>query len=435
MVGSSIRSAGSRNSTSAANEPEHAGIGDSKLPTVNLWVVNQYAAEDPSPGLTRHHLLARAMRPYGVQSTIISDPVALRGPEPTRPKDPEPGIRFVWIRTRQYQGNGLGRVVSMLQFAWRAALLRGPRAEPPTVVVGSSPQLFAALAGWILARRHRVPFVLEIRDLWPESLIAILGVSRYHPMTILLRLIERFLYRNSDHIVGVLDGVGDYVRMKLGDNAPPVTYIPNGIDLGGLPEPGLLRPDPSEFRFVYAGAHGPPNGIDTLLAAAEILERESAPTELRVRFDLYGEGVLKQSLMQMAADREITSVHFHDPVPKDRVFGILQEADGLVLVVHGGYLFRFGFSMNKLCDYFAAARPVVMAVDAPGDPVSRAGAGYRAVQDPRDLAQQIRRLIRTPPEERQAMARRGRRYADEYYDINALGERFAATLRAVTAAR
>jgi glycosyltransferase involved in cell wall biosynthesis len=415
--------AGSPGSSTAGQHPIH------------LWVVNQYAAKFPGPGLTRHHFLAGAMRTDGVATTIVSDNPALRGHADRHPRvEDTPEARFVWLWTRRYSGNGVGRVVNMIGFV--AAAVRwgwNPRqhdAEPPDVVVGSSPQLFAALGGWILARRHRVPFVLEIRDLWPESLIAILGMSRRHPLVIALAAVEKFLYRRSDHIVGVLDGIGDYVKMRAGRRAAPVTWVPNGVPLDALPQPSPLPQPGNEFRVVYAGSHGPPNGLDTLLEAARLLEADAAEAGPAIRIDLYGDGASKKDLIEYARSHGLRSVHFHNPVSRTEIFTVFAGADAVVSLLPPIYLWRFGISPNKLFDYFAAARPVVLAVDSPGDPVSRADAGLKATaQDPIGLAAALRRMSTTPWSERQAMGRRGREYVTAHHDMSVLGPRFAAVLR------
>lgn len=418
---------------------------------LHAWIINQYASSFPQSGWTRHHFLARFMRPCGISTTIVTDAAirpgarrgerASRGPESTvgpHPDDP----RFLWLPTRPYAGSGVGRMLNMLGFAW-SVVRAGWRPRrlgltPPDVVVGSSPQPFAALAGWLIARRHRVPFVLEIRDLWPESLVAILGVRRHHPIVLLLGAIEKFLYSRSDRIVGVLDGVADHVAMRVGRKAPPTTWIPNGVALDVMPEATALGEPGDEFHVVYAGAHGPPNSLDTLLRAAELLEAERSrdPAVPAFRFDLYGDGAVKSELTAYAAQHGLRSVHFHDPVPKDQVFRILAGADAVVLLLPRLYLWRFGISPNKIFDYLAAGRPVILAVDSPGDPVTRAGAGIKATaQDPADLAATIRRMAALPIDERRAMGERGRAYVREHHDMPILARRLAGVLRDVVAAQ
>lgn len=403
---------------------------------LNLWIVNQYAAKFPGPGLTRHHFLADAMRAHRITTTIITDSPERRGSEDRSPHvDDVDGTRFVWLRTRAYRGNGISRVINMFDFV-RAVLSWGWRRPAPDVILGSSPQLFAALAGWILAKRHRIPFVLEIRDLWPESFVAILGMSRHHPLVIVLGWVERLLYRRSDRIVGVLDGIGDYVKMRVGRRAAPVTWIPNGVPLDRLPAPTPLREPGDEFVIVYAGSHGPPNGLDVLLRAAEILQKSDDPADHRIRLDLYGSGASKAELVAQADRARLANVHFHDPVSRTRIFEVFVAADAVIALLPHIYLWRFGISPNKLYDYFAAERPVILAIDAPNDPVTVARAGIKTTsKSPEDLADAMRRMAATSMTDRRDMAARGRRYVSENNDMTVLGRRLANVLRDATNGR
>lgn len=409
---------------------------------IHLWMVNQYATKPPSVGETRHYLLARSMRPLGVETTILAAESAdnPRLADPSRRVRKEtriestPDVTIAWLPARRYQGNGLGRIINMAGFA--VTLLRrglSPQRHgltAPDIIVGSNPQPFASLAGWILSRRHRVPFVFEVRDLWPDSLVGILGVSRRHPLVLLFGAIEKFLYRHSAALVGVLNGVGTHARQRVGTAAPAFTWIPNGVALDTLEQPGPLRPPDEEFRVVYAGTHGPPNCMHTLLEAARELQEHPRPDDPKFRFDLYGDGISKPELVKYAQRHHLSSVRFHDPVPKDQVFGLLTEGDALVVLFRKLDLYRYGVSPNKLFDYLAAARPIVLALDSEHDPVTAAGAGLRAnAEDATDVADKLRQLAHTPRDERATMGENGRLFAQKNHDMPVLAARYVDVLK------
>lgn len=461
--------------SSTADTPADGGPAGSqpdRAPT-ELWLVNQYATSYPNAGFTRHHLLARAMHPLGVTTTIFA--AANSGPhkQNSNAGAPPPKIRletaldtrFAWLPARDYSGNGLGRIINMVGFGL-TVVRRGWRPErygmrPPDAVIGSDPQPFATFAGWVLARRHRVPFLIEVRDIWPESLVEILGVPRYHPLVVLFDLMEKFLYRRSTAIVGILPGVGEHVRERIGTNAPPFVWVPNGVainetsgdgagangiaeatgedgsgDDGSTVAASTEHPPAAEFVIVYAGAHGPPNSLDTIVEAARILET-SAPAPVPVRFDFYGSGVSKDDLIAQVRRLGLTSVHFHDPVPKSAVVDVVRNADASIITFRRIELYRFGVSPNKVFDYLAAGRPVVVALDAPDDPIALAHAGaFARAEDPEDLARTIRSLIEMDPEQREEMGRNGQRYVRANHDMTELGRRLAAGVReAITAFR
>lgn len=438
---------------------------------ISVWLVNQYVNKYPDAGFTRHHLLAHAMASEGVETTILT--AANAGPHKQSPAGRRPrrprletalDTRFMWIPAHDYTGNGLGRIINMTGFAlsvirygWNPAR-HGLRR--PDVVMSSDPQPFASFAGWVLARRHRVPFVFEVRDIWPESLVQILGVARAHPLVVLFDWMERFLYGHAALLVGVLPGIGEHVVTRVGRKAPPFLWVPNGIavetvpglreaatrhdpaDMPGTATAGTATPDrgatderrdgpPAEFVIVYVGAHGPPNSLDTIVAAAQILEESAAETGIRVRFDLYGSGVSKAELIDDVHRRRLTSVHFHDPVPKNRVVDLVREADASIITYRSIDLYRFGVSPNKVFDYLAAGRPVIVALDAPNDPIALAHAGiFARAEDPADLSRAIRELASMPRSERDRIGRNGQRYVCENHDMAGLAQRLAAGLRA-----
>lgn len=404
--------------------------------TTQVWMLNHYAKRFPMSGGTRHHALAAGLARRDMATTIFSAEAVGEVTEPAGD-----GVTFVQVPARPYQGNGLGRMLNMAGFAWRAYRI-GVRPErhglaKPDVVIGSTPHPFAALAAWGIAKRHRVPFIFEVRDLWPESMVAILGMKRWHPVVIVLGLLEKFLYAHADRIVGLLEGIGDHAAMRVGRKAGPVTWVPNGVDMSLLPDVTPATEPGDEFVVVYAGSHGPPNSLDTVLDAAELLARaDTADASLPpIRFDLYGDGVVKSALVKDAKRRGISNVHFHDPVPKREVYRILADADATILLLPKLYLWRFGISPNKLFDYLGAARPVVLAVDAPGDPVTRASAGYTAIgQDAADFAAKLRALRALPLAERQAMGARGRAYVQENHDMPRLADKLADAIEATIAA-
>ncbi|MEO7124562.1 MAG: glycosyltransferase family 4 protein [Nakamurella sp.] len=407
--------------------------------TKNVWMLNHYAKKFPMAGGTRHHGLARGLHRHDMDTTIFTAEEVTGAPNRSD-GEPSDGVTFVQVPTRSYQGNGLGRILNMAGFAWRTTRL-GWHPErhgltSPDVVIGSTPHPFAALAAWAIARHHHVPFILEVRDLWPESMVAILGMSRRHPLVLVLGAMEKFLYSHADRIVGVLEGIGDHAQMRVGRRAPEVTWVPNGVSMALLPDVTPVTPPGGEFRVVYTGSHGPPNSLDTVLAAAEILQHDDDSSLPPIRFDLYGDGVVKKQLIKDAQRRGLTNVHFHDPVPKDEVYRILAGADATVLLLPRLYLWRFGISPNKLFDYLAAARPTILAVDAPGDPVTKASAGFTATgEDPVDLAAKIRQLRALPLVERQAMGMRGREYVAANHDMPRLADRLAAAINSTTRRR
>lgn len=406
----------------------------------HVWILNHYAQEPGGSGGTRHYSLARHLRSHGWHSTVIAASVELNtgrqrltDSELKRLVDFE-GISFLWVRTPQYEGSGGGRVGNMLTYAARVLLPSFTKGlERPDVIVGSSVHPFAAWSGAILASRLRVPFVFEVRDLWPQTLVDLGRLREQSLVTKVLRKLEKWLYDRADRIVVLLPQAGDYI-VPLGVPKRKIVWIPNGVDLEGYPVPA--PPQVSDrFTLMYFGAHGQANGLDILLRAMAELQKRSCMTHVHLR--MIGDGPLKPALMELARQLALTNVEFSDPVPKREIPSVAAQADAFVICVRDlPELYRFGISMNKLFDYLAAARPIIMASAAANNPVNEAEAGVTVPpEDPSALARAIERVAAMSPGEREGLGLAGRRFVEQNHSFEILGARFADMLNELIAER
>jgi len=269
-----------------------------------------------------------------------------------------------------------------------------------------------------------VPFALEVRDLWPETLVALKGLSRANPVVVALRAVEWLLYRQARRIVTPLGGSERYFALK---NVEPerVVWIPNGVDFNLLPQD---RTSPKgAFKIYYAGAIGAPNAVDTLLDVAERVLRAKGPDE--VQFHFLGEGTQKSALVQRAHKQCLTNVVFHQGVAKSEVFAKLQDAHAFIVTLRQSYLYEFGIGLNKLYDYLAMGRPVILGCPPVPEPVSLSGAGIRTPpEDVGALADAVLSLLSMSPPEIQQMGERGRTYVRTHHDFRILARRLEETL-------
>jgi glycosyltransferase involved in cell wall biosynthesis len=404
----------------------------------HVWILNHYAQEPCGAGGTRHYSLARHLLAHGWKASVIAASVELNTGH-QRLEDNErqritdfDGVTFLWVRTPQYVGSGGGRMKNMLVYTFRVLLPSVTRdLDKPDVIVGSSVHPFAAWSGAILARRYGVPFVFEVRDLWPQTLVDMGRLRTAGLVTKVLRWLEKWLYQRADRIVVLLPKAADYI-VPLVVPADKIVWIPNGVELAGYPEP----PQPpvwDVFTLMYFGAHGQPNGLDCLLKA--MAELKKIPAMAHVRLRMIGGGPLKPYLLDLARDLGLDNVEFGAPVPKQEIPALAAEADVFVITVLDlPKLYRYGISMNKLFDYFAAARPVVIASSAANNPVEEAGAGITVPPgDSVALAKAIATLVTLPADQRAAMGRAGRAYVETKHDFRILAAKLAVTLSEVVA--
>lgn len=397
---------------------------------MNILWINQFAVAPDQAGGTRHFSFARRLVQSGHDVTIVASGMNyltrdVRQGSQEFTTETREGVRFHWLSTGAHSGTRFSRALNLFRFA--SGILRVPgfdRLPRPDVVIGSSPSPFAALAALCVARRIGATFVLEVRDLWPQTLVEIGNLSRYHPFVLLIDAIQRRLYRNASRIITLLPGSRDEI-VKCGGRADDIAWIPNGIDLDLCGAATRSAPDDGRFDVVYAGAHGTANALDTIVACAAILEREGSGT----MFHLYGDGPEKARLAGVAIERGANNIRFHDPVPKAQVYEVLAAADAFVLVLKKSGLYRHGFSLNKLWDYMAAGRPIVFSVDAEQNVVEEARCGLTVpAEDAQAMAAAVRTLAGMSAEEREAMGRRGRRFVEEHHDIAGLAQRLENVL-------
>lgn len=402
---------------------------------MRVWLINHYALPPSEPGGTRHYSLARELIRNGHDVTVIASTFnhatrtrigCSHGELSTFKRFG--GVPFLLLRVPAYSSN-ITRFWNMIVFGFEVWLGLGTRKMcKPDIVVGSSLTLFAAFAAERLARRMRVPFVLEIRDLWPQTLVD-MGMHPRHPAVVGFGIIERYLYRNADKIVTLLPNAAEYLVPK-GARPKDITWIPNGVDLGLMPFPhfSTIR---SLFTVMYAGSHGLSDDLDSVLDAAAILDKE-APGRFCFRF--VGDGPNKLELQGRVVTENIANVVFEDPVPRQDVFSRLQDADAFIITAKKTDLYRYGISPNKLHEYMAAARPTIFAGNSHNNPIAEAAAGITvAPEDSRAIAVAVEALAAMSSDERWEMGLRARRFIEEHHDFTALGRRLEQVLQSALA--
>ncbi|EYB68125.1 hypothetical protein DEIPH_ctg026orf0021 [Deinococcus phoenicis] len=403
---------------------------------MNIWLVNQYAISPQEAGITRHYSLGRVLARRGHRMTIIAssfDHVTrqeahLQPHEHFRIEEHD-GVRFLWLRTPTYTGNTRARINNMLAFALKVLLGTGTqRLERPDLIVGSSPHLFGAVAAKFLADRTGAGFVLEIRDLWPQSLVELGNYSSTHPLVHVLERLERYLYRSADGIVSVLPGAKGHI-VDRGGNGDMFEWVSNGVDPGFLVEGPPPGPG-ADFKVVYAGSFNLANGIDAIVETARLLADEP-----QVQFLLYGDGPEKARIAEVIRERRLGNVTLCPPLPKKEIHRALSCADAFIATSRNLGLYHHGVSFVKLYDYLACARPIVFGCSA-GNPVAESGGGVVVpAEDPAAMARAVLHLKGMRPDERQAMGELGRQFVLAHFSNEILAGRLEHLLLKVMAGR
>jgi glycosyltransferase involved in cell wall biosynthesis len=400
---------------------------------MNIWIFNHYAHPPDVPGGTRHYDLGRELVKRGDKVLIFASSyhhylhreTRLKKGERWRMEDVD-GVTFAWLHTFPYRGNDWRRVLNMLSYmirAWRLGRKLPqlvPKIAKPDVVLGSSVHLLAVLAAHRVARCHNAKFIMEVRDLWPQTIIDMGALNKRSSLAKLLQALERFLYRRAERIITLPPLAHQYLT-ACGVSKEKIVWIPNGVDLSRFNESEARNTHGPGFKVRYLGAHGQANALDVLLEAARIIHDQMHG---EIEFVLVGDGPQKPRLIESARQMELKNVEFRNPVPKNEVSKVLQEADAFVLNLERAQVFRYAISPNKLFDYMAAGRPVIFSVGTPENPVEEAQCGLTVPpRDPQALAKAVIQISQMPKEERVAMGQRGREYVEKYHAIPVLAER------------
>ena len=396
---------------------------------MHLLLIHQAFASPNEPGGTRHYELARHLVRHGHRVTIVaSDLSYLTGRRTTEhrglvAREELDGITV--LRAYTYptlHRSFVWRIVSFLSFML-TSVAAALRAGPVDLVMGTSPPIFQSVSAWLAALLHRRPFLLEIRDLWPEFAID-LGVLNNRFLIVLSRWLERFLYARATHLLVNSPAYRDYLLRK-GVPADKISLIPNGVD------PTMFDPDArgerlraewgldGKFVATYAGALGLANDIPTILRAAGRLR--SRP---EIHFLLVGDGKERPNLEALAHQLDLKNVTFVGPRPKSEMAEVLAASDACIATLQDIPMFRTTYP-NKVFDYMAAGRPTVLAIDGVIRQVIEAAQGgiFVTPGDDAALAVAVQRLADDPAHAR-ALGRAARDYVVAHFDRRNQAEAF-----------
>ena len=392
---------------------------------MHILLIHQAFAALDEPGGTRHIEMARALAAKGHRVTIITSAVSyLTGKSSSAAKKKEHPIPGVTIR-RVYTYPALHRsffhrVLSFFSFMF-SSFFTGLAVEQVDLVWGTSPPIFQGWTAWLLARLKHVPFLFEVRDLWPAFAIAV-GVLRQKTLIRLSLWLERFLYRHADVIVVNSPGFTEHIKGRGGRD---IRLVENGVD----PAMFVSKAGGKEFRrqhglenncvILYAGAHGISNDLPVVLAAAEQLKDEKA-----VRFVFVGDGKEKAVLQQLAQSKGLPNTLFLPSVPKSQMAEVVAGADACLAILKPLELYKTTYP-NKVFDYMAAGKPVLLAIDGVIRQVVEGAQAGLFVQpgDAQSLAQAAR-WISQHPGEAAKLGENGKTYVSIHFNRRQLAEKF-----------
>jgi glycosyltransferase involved in cell wall biosynthesis len=321
------------------------------------------------------------------------------------------------------------RLRTYIGFSLRAYLY-ARRLPKPDLVLGSIQPLFAGLAALGIARRARSPFVLEVRDLWPDALVAKKAITNIQSAP--LDAMANMLYRNAVRIASLTPGI-KLELVKKGLSASRIDVFPNGFDPVSASDLDSNRERVRTemgwngcFVAIYTGTHVEVTSVETIVRAASRLKDRRD-----IRFDLFGSGQSKHKAMKLAGDLDLQNVHCHDPVPKQRIPELLDAADAGLMTLFRSPLIDIYFE-NKLMDYMGAGKPILGAMDGmQGRLIQRVDAG-RVVPSLDDEG--LARLVTDAAsdiEGRRVMGENGKRFVHEFLLLSRIHDEYVRMLEQI----
>lgn len=341
------------------------------------------------------------------------------------------GVEICYVYSyANFRGNFLKRFYYYWTYFF-SSIIQSIKIKNIDVIYAVSTPLTVGLLGYIISKIRRVQFVFEVTDVWPDAPVAC-GVIKSKILIRFARWLEMFCYRNATMIVGLTRGICDNIIAK-GIAPEKVSLITNGVDFSlfnSVNDHSKIAEIRRKFEFgdrfvaMYMGAHGTYNALATIIETALILKNDP-----RFLFVFIGDGDEKSKLQQSVIDKCLTSVIFLEPVPRIESVSLLSAADVFLLPNRKGDFFA-GNLPNKLFDFLASSRPVVVA-GAGETPALVLDAQCGRVVDAEDshaMVQSLLELADMPVEERLAMGSNGRKYVIDRYDRKKLSEHFMQTL-------
>ncbi|MBL7860694.1 MAG: glycosyltransferase family 4 protein [Cyclobacteriaceae bacterium] len=399
---------------------------------MKICIINYFAGNRDSGWGERHFFIGKELLKKGCKLLIISSASNHMFDQAIESKktftfENYEGVDFCWVKVPKYSPTSVMRFWSMWVFTMRLFLFPFKRAGVPEYIIVSSMPMFPVLPALYFKRKFKVKkLAFEVRDLWPLTPVYLGNVSKYNPMVILMKIIERIAYKRSDIILSLLPRADKYINPITG-YPNKFVYLPNGISEQvntneELPFASMNIIPANKFVVGYAGSLGIANAMEYVVDAARILRNNT-----NIHFVILGEGYQKKYLVEKAKD--ISNVTFLPKVKKGVVSKVISKFDTCIISWNKSDLYQFGVSANKLFDYMLASKPIVIAGNLADNPVELSKSGICVEPESGDaIAKAILDMFNLSKEMREKYGRNGRSFLEKNHTYAVLAQRLVASL-------
>lgn len=399
----------------------------------NLWIINYHAYLPSHTKWTRHFDLCSNLKDYYnvdiFSSSFIHDTRTQIDLSKKNTKVVVEGITYNIIKNRGYNNN-ISRIFQYFLFLIQTLFYCKKQKEKPDYIIGSSPDLTNGLCAYILSRIYKCKFILEVRDIWPETWVEMEVMTRKSIIYKIFKRLELFLYKKSDKIISLLPGMADYL-VENGISREKVEWISNGVDLEKFDN--LLKNETSiifsseKINVLYTGAIGAANDLSILVDVAEEFQKDG---NLKLFFNIIGAGPEEQKLKKKIEDKKLLNIKMWGKVSKDEIPSILKEADILFFNLKNKNIFKkYGISPNKIFEYLASEKPILFSCDSYNNIVQEANSGESVkISKKENIYISLKKLNDYDEQYLKQLGKNGRDYVEKNFSIKSLAKKLQRML-------
>lgn len=384
-----------------------------------ILIVCQYAQEPPYNTMLRYHNWGKELIKRGYDVSILAASVVHNtsidmvdiNKGNTSSVD---GIKYYYINTQKYSGNGIKRLINMYQFCTGIKSFKKTLSPDLVIICGAYPFFFVKHAF------KKVPIITDIVDLWPLSIVEYANISNNNPFIKFLYDIERQAYIKSDALVFSMEGGKDYVserKYAKKVQADKIFHINMGIDIAKNDENKQLFSqelpwDESLFNIGYCGSIRQANNVKQICDAAYAIQEKGYKD---ISFQIYGNGDELESLKAYCNEKKIENISFYGRIEKEKIPYILSRMKANILTYKQVGLMRYGGSQSKLFDYLAAGRPIICNAKFGYNLITRYECGIvTETQSSEAFVDSIEKLYKMDKEQTKKMGDNARKVAEQY---------------------
>ncbi len=410
----------------------------SKSTSKSVWLINQYlCTSELNDDGHRHSFLAEKFIKKGYEVTLITSSFShvphrennFKGLFKVLNGD----IRTLLIKGNKYKSTqGVSRVLSWLIFCFLLFFIPTKKIPKPDVIIVSSNSLLPILnVVFYFKRKFKgVKFILEIRDIWPLSLVELGGFSAKNPMIKLLAWVEKLGYQKADHIVSLLIDCNKHIKQIIPNQKFNYTWVSNGYQLEedayyqSISEAMQAKIPEGKFIIGYAGSLGKANAMEYLIDAVKEIK------ESDVYLCIVGNGDEKQNLIKRASG--VKNILFFDKIAKKQVVSFLKKCDLLYFASKESILYSYGISANKTFDYMYAKKPILLSAPVVNSAVDEGNCGVViAPENSEAISNQILKFKSMTIAERTKYGKNGKEYLLNNLTYEKLANKFITVFKSL----